>query len=177
MATMADVARVAGVSTATVSHVINNTRFLDAPPSPAGPQMHIWMGYAAAPTRNLIAKDEVLVYRYNRIAGNDFQAYYSQQHPTFVVPQTVYLIPYSYKADGVPAAAVVGSPDAGLTNQQNWTKHGIAIAGAVAPCTTTRPEVTDGFACPPSVAFSPPDGGTNPPPAPPAPPSNVRIVS
>lgn len=56
-----------------------------------------------------------------------------------------------------PAAAPYG----GLTNQQAWTQAGIAIAGAVAPCAATRPDVW-GFTCPVSDAPVPP------PPPPPA---------
>jgi hypothetical protein len=35
------------------------------------------------------------------------------------------------------ADRVVGSPQAGLTNQQLWDAYGIAVAGAVAPSSAT----------------------------------------
>ena len=73
--------------------------------------------------------DQVFVYDYNRIAGRNFQVYYNEQAPTFVVPQTI------YNSDGT--VAVQGSPQAGLTNQQNWDLYGIAIAGAIVPADAT----------------------------------------
>ena len=40
----------------------------------------------------------------------------------------------------------VGSPEAGQTNQQNWTEHGVAIAGEVVEIDdlTTRAQI-DGY--------------------------------
>jgi hypothetical protein len=75
---------------------------------------------------NLQALDQVFVYNYNGVSGNNFQVYYNQQAASFIMPQTnsVY-------------QGFIGSPAAGLTNQQNWNTYGIAIAGAVAPSTAT----------------------------------------
>ena len=122
------------------------------------------MGYNAEPVRNLIQKDEVLVYDYNRLPGNNFQVYYQEQRPDFVVPQTI------ANSDGTPA--VLGSPAAGLTNEQNWSLYGIAIAGAVAPCTQTRPEVS-GLVCDLSGTWTSPFPVSMPPGAP----VNAQIVS
>ena len=46
---------------------------------------------------------------------------------------------------------VIGAPVAGLTNQQAWNIYGIAIAGAVAPCSTTRADFVNAFVCPTSA--------------------------
>ncbi|MFQ5963713.1 MAG: LamG-like jellyroll fold domain-containing protein [Candidatus Scalinduaceae bacterium] len=83
---------------------------------------------------NLIQRDEVFVEDYNGILNNNFQVFYKQQHPSFIVP--------------LSGGNLVGSPEGGLTNQENWEKYGIAIAGAVAPCTddTAHPEI-NGFTC------------------------------
>jgi hypothetical protein len=81
---------------------------------------------------NLVQLDQVFVYDYNEIAGDDFQVYYTQQSPTFVVPQTVSSGPVQF----------IGSPVAGLTNEQNWVLYSVAIAGAVAPTTNTMPGIT-----------------------------------
>jgi hypothetical protein len=43
---------------------------------------------------------------------------------------------------------LIGSPEAGLTNAQNWTKYGIAIAGAVAPGSATTVDGIDGLVVP-----------------------------
>jgi hypothetical protein len=70
-------------------------------------------------TANLVVSDLVTVYDYNGVAGLNYQVYYNEQHADFIVPQS--------------SGNLVGSPVAGLTNQQNWNQYGVAIAGAVAP--------------------------------------------
>jgi hypothetical protein len=71
---------------------------------------------------------QVLVYGFDRTAGDNFQVFFPQQDPSFVMPQSQYV--------------VIGSPDAGLTNQQNWAKYGIAIGGEVTPSdATTMPGI------------------------------------
>jgi hypothetical protein len=73
---------------------------------------------------NLVVSDTVYVTSYNGVSGDNFQVYYNEQTAGFVMPQT--------SANGT---TLVGSPEAGLTNAQNWVKYGIAIAGSVAPST------------------------------------------
>jgi hypothetical protein len=75
---------------------------------------------------NLIQTTQVLVYNYNGVSGDNFQVYYLQQDPNFILPQSD------------PSIQQVGSPVAGLTNQQNWAQFGIAFAGAISPTTQTR---------------------------------------
>ena len=94
----------------------------------------------------------MLVYDYNQIPGNSFQVFYSEQRFDFVVPQTT--------------TDLIASKDAGLTNQQNWIKNQVAIAGAVAPCANTKTEV-NGFVCALSTSWVPSG---------PKPPTNVRVV-
>ncbi len=87
---------------------------------------------------NYVQLDQVFVYDYNQVKGDNFQVFYLAQAPNFIVPQSV----------DAPGAGerIIGSPEAGLTNAQNWAKYGIAIAGAVAPCATTRDGIS-GFVC------------------------------
>jgi hypothetical protein len=73
--------------------------------------------------------DQVFVYAYNGVAGDNFQVYYWQQAATYVMPQTV------LNDDGT--AKVLGAPVAGLTNLLTWEQYGIAIGGAVAPLTAS----------------------------------------
>jgi hypothetical protein len=102
--------------------IISNVRFKAMPGAPlrtisvAYPQPHE-LGFRVL---NLIEDDAVYVYDYNGEVGNNFQVFYYEQHPSFVVPQTNFNL--------------TGSPEAGLTNLENWEQYGIAIAGAVAPC-------------------------------------------
>ncbi len=72
---------------------------------------------------NLIQTDQVFVYNYDGVNGDNFQVYWNQQAASFIVPQT--------------NGRNIGSPASGLTNQQNWSTYGIAIAGAVAPSNAT----------------------------------------
>jgi hypothetical protein len=91
-------------------------------------------------TKNYVQEDEIHFYDYNGVSGDDFQAYYLEQAPSFVVPQT------TINSDGTERN--VGSPAFGLTNQQNWTTYGVAIAGTISPCSdqTSHPRVR-GFTC------------------------------
>src|SRR5262245_47723704 len=85
---------------------------------------NIWMRYSTQyDSANLIVPDTVDVYDYNGVAGLNYHVYYNEQQADFVVPQS--------------SGNLVGSPVAGLTNQQNWNQYGIAIAGAVAPADAT----------------------------------------
>jgi hypothetical protein len=81
----------------------------------------------------------IRVYDWDGTPGDDFRVYYQEQLGTYVVPQTVY-----YSGTTVPSK--LGSPDSGLTNTQNWATHGIAIGGAITPCTTTRSGIK-GYVC------------------------------
>jgi hypothetical protein len=72
---------------------------------------------------NYIVPDQVFVYNYNNVSGDNFQVFYKEQSPSFVVPQT--------------GGGNVGSPSSGLTNAQIWSTYGIAIAGAVLPSNAT----------------------------------------
>jgi len=108
---------------------IVNTRF-DA--YPGWPLLSISMDYETRHfDTNLIQLDAVYVYGYQGVPGANFRVYYREQSPSFIVPQSD------------PANELVGSPVAGLTNQQNWATYGIAIAGAVSPSLddTTHPEI------------------------------------
>lgn len=110
---------------------MNTTNF------PGGPQWEsctICMSFDTSnPNVNIIQKDEVTVTAHNGVAGDDFRLYYSEQAPNFVVPQST--------------TGLLGAPVAGLTNAQLWQQYGLAVAGAVAPCATTRAGI-HGFVCP-----------------------------
>lgn len=93
----------------------------------------IQMAFINGSKSNLIQLDTVEVYNYNRVQGDNFRVYYKEQAPDFVVPQT------GSNTDG--GRPVIGSPDAGLTNLQNWQRYGIAIAGAISPTNTLRPNI------------------------------------
>jgi hypothetical protein len=130
--------------------VIRNVRF-DTPvtgTSGLAPRA-ISFAFSAIATRNLIQRDDVYVYEYNGVKSDNFKAFYSEQNPNFIVPVTFIS---QYNAHGVE-----GAPVPGLTNQQTWALYGLAIAGSIAPCATTRP-TNDGFACPIAWAAPSTDG-------------------
>jgi hypothetical protein len=119
--------------TVIVSNVTFDLNDISAQPYESLPPSSIWMDYEYAPNdlvENLIVTDQLLVYNYDGVAGDNFQVYYNQQAPNYVVPQTI------RNSDGT--ANILGAPVAGLTNQQAWDTYGIAIAGAVAPSTSTQ---------------------------------------
>ncbi len=107
--------------------VVQNVKFASVAGDVGGvPQFNLMMVYSSHfGWANIIQSDTVYVYDYNQVAGDSFQLYYEEQAPDFILPQT----------SGIQ---LIGSPQAGLTNQQNWDLYGIAFAGTVAPTTQTR---------------------------------------
>lgn len=106
--------------------IIRNVGFASVSgPVGGNPQYNIAMDYTLHNSAaNLIKRDAVFVYDYNRTTGDNFQVFYNEQAPDFIVPQS--------------SGNLAGSPVAGWTNAQNWAQYGIAIAGEVANNTTTR---------------------------------------
>jgi len=124
------------------------------------PQSNIFLNYngcpqgqCGVPNLNYVQTDALQVLNYNNVQGNNFQVYYQQQRPDFVVPQT---------GIGQPGSAWIGAPVAGLTNQQTWnqfkpdgspktdpTQPGLAIAGAITTCldSATHPEILGAYTC------------------------------
>ena len=107
--------------------VIDNVRFDSLPGKPLIAISMNWVTDADLSRRvvNLVQKDQVFVYNYNGVQGDNFRVYYNEQRADYVVPQTI------LNSDGT--ARVTASPEAGLTNQENWDRYGIAIAGEIAP--------------------------------------------
>jgi PKD repeat protein len=123
--------RLASAQSAPRSILIDNVRFANVNYTiPGVAQQFIAMVYT--PTRdmtagaNLLESDQVQVANFNGVSGDNFNVYYLQQAPNFVIPTTD------------STQGVLGSPVANLTNQQAWAQYGIAIAGGLAPTTKTR---------------------------------------
>src|SRR5262249_9187261 len=122
--------------------VIDNVRFDPYPGAPSFTTIEMFYNPSTTGGNNFIQKDEVFVYSYNGVLGDNFQLYYVQQSPDFIVPKTTYYGPDN-NGDGIPDNVdSLGCPEAGLTNQQAWAKYSIAIAGAVAPTSATRANVS-----------------------------------
>jgi hypothetical protein len=81
---------------------------------------------------SLIAPRDFVVQSYQGAPGWDFQVYMLEQNPSFVVPKT--------------KGKIIGSPEGGLSNAENFAKYGIAIGGSVAPCLVQFPEIV-GYVC------------------------------
>jgi hypothetical protein len=116
--------------------VITNVRF----DSMAGATQYnaIDMNYVPQAGANFIQSDQVFVTNFNGVTGDNFQVYYMEQSPDFIVPQTTYYGPDN-NHDGIPDwVDRLGAPVSGLTNAQTWATYGIAIAGAVSPTSATR---------------------------------------
>ncbi len=110
-----------------------------AVPSSVAPPANIQMKVSGFNQHDidLTQTSRVLVYNYNQVAGDDFQVFYPEQAVSYVMPQT----------DPARLAGresgLIGSPEQGLTNGQNWMKYGIAVAGSIAPlgALASRPEI------------------------------------
>jgi hypothetical protein len=123
--------------------------------SRVGPQRTISTSFSFGLDNNAVSKDQIFVEDYQGIDTNDFQVFNLEQAPTFIVPQST--------SNG----RTIGSPVAGLTNDENWTTFGIAVAGEVAPCadTATFPEIR-GFTCGVDLTPPPPSIDTEAPSTP-----------
>lgn len=122
-------------------HVTAENLRISKPPGSIPGWKSIHFAYSALTgPRNMIQEDTIGVTSYQGVSGADFQAYYLQQAPEFIVPQSV------PNTNGSPR--FIGAPVAGLTNTQALAEYGVAIAGGIAPCrdTTTYPEIS-GYAC------------------------------
>lgn len=121
--------------------VVRNCKFAYSSVGPASEQYHLYRQVIARDVSNYATLDSMVVYDFNQVAGDNFAVYYEEQNPAAIMPAS--------------SGNIVGSPEAGLTNQQTWAKYGVALAGAVAPCTTLRAGI-EGYACALSGATPPP---------------------
>ena len=103
--------------------LIENVDFDDDPENiPAG-KRNIRMRYSDGRFTNIIQQDVVEVVSFNRDPRANFQLFFSEQAPDFIVPQS--------GANG--RFSPVGAPIAGQTNEGLWEDYGLAVAGQVAP--------------------------------------------
>ena len=80
---------------------------------------------------NLITNMEVYVVDFNKQLGYSFKLYADQQDPNFVIPMT------GSTSNSTAKNYFVGSPESGLTNQQNKDKYGISVYGELMPNKTS----------------------------------------
>lgn len=121
--------------------VLSNVTF-GAPPGK--PLRAIQMEFAnptGGPSLVPVLLNDVSVVNYN---GGDqsFHVYFLEQHPDAIVPWEGDIHP----PPDDPGAFIVASPVPGLTNIQAMQRYGIAIAGAITPCLSSRPEIR-GYTC------------------------------
>ena len=88
---------------------------------------------------NLVQLDEVVVTNFDKVPGDNFQVFYTEQAPSYVMPRSTY-------QTARPQVTMVAAPVAGLTNAQVWDTYKLAIGGRVAPCSNTRATII-GFVC------------------------------
>src|SRR5262249_60757339 len=90
--------------------VIRNVKFdMRWVPGETTDRLAIRMDYDTTPVRNLIQNDEIDVYDFNQVAGDNFRVYYAQQAAQYVVPQTIF--------NPAGTAALRAAPAAGVCNQ------------------------------------------------------------
>jgi len=92
-----------------------------------------WQSFEIPPTPTNL--DQILVYNFNGVAGNNFQVFRPQQTANSVVPET------TFNQDGTIAingcTGVGQTPEAGLTNTQCMAQFGRAMFGQIAPANAT----------------------------------------
>ena len=123
----------------TIQDVTFQTVNATGTPYETSTQYHIDMNFHTGSYLNLLVKNEVFVINYNN-TGNDFQVYYLEQRPDFIVPES------TYNAKG--KIKMIGAPGPGLTNQDMVNNGDLPIAGEIAPCLndTSFPEIK-GYVC------------------------------
>lgn len=118
--------------------IVRNVRFVAPPGLTSQAIATVFPDSYAIQNRstNLIQLNRVLVYDYNGNVGLNFQVYFQEQAPDYVLPQSTYELSGRTRR--------TASPVAGLTNQQAWQTYGIALAGEIAPTNQTMAGI-DGF--------------------------------
>ncbi|MCB9757937.1 MAG: fibronectin type III domain-containing protein [Candidatus Omnitrophica bacterium] len=98
---------------------------------------------------NITTSSRTFVLNYNHIPGNNFEYFFPEQDPQYVMPQRE----YPYSSGKYPANA--NCPTQGLTNQECFKQFGVTMLGRLATCDNTQshPEV-EGFACPLNITDS-----------------------
>jgi hypothetical protein len=104
------------------------------------PVGNVVLYYIDQPTVAVTLPDQMDFYDFNGVVGDNFRVYYAEQAPDFIVPVSL------FNDDGTRSR--IGAPIPGLTNAQAWALYGVAVGGAIAPCTTTRPDFVNAFTCP-----------------------------
>jgi len=131
------------------SLVVRNVRFeltrtlptgpalLSAIDPPANIQMRL-----ASDNPDLTKLSVVRVYAYNGVTGDDFQVLYREQTSQMIMPKS------SAIALSGLMETTIGSPQAGLTNAQNWSRFAIAVAGSIAPANAATRADINGLTAP-----------------------------
>lgn len=120
-----------GASLAPRKTIIRNVKF-GMPPTAETLNIYALEKLNSTNSPNFVQSDEIYVENYDRVTGDNFRVYYHAQKPEFVLPQS--------GPDGR-----IGSPEAGLTNAENWSKYGLAFAGSIAPATAVRQDGINGL--------------------------------
>jgi PKD repeat protein len=126
-----------GLDTMPYTEDITNDIFV---PVLGDPLQAIVMWYSSADSHNVVQNQSIFVYNFNGVAGANFQVYYTQQAPDYVVPMT--------GAQNPGDDPLIGAPVAGLTNQQLYAQYGLAIGGAIAPDTDTEAGIINAYVRP-----------------------------
>ena len=85
----------------------------------------IEMVYEMHERSNLVdRRGRLLVERFNGQKNLDFEVFFAEQAPAYPIPPPPVFGHVKFKA----------CPEANLTNQQCFDRHGIAVSGYVAPC-------------------------------------------
>lgn len=108
-------------------------------PVAAGPSYFVGVLEGSISIATSTKRSRIIVEDFNGVQGDDFQVFFKHQSPGYVMTERK--TPQGY----VPP--LDNCPTVGLTNQQCWNQHGVAMLGEVATCANTM-ALIDGYACP-----------------------------
>ncbi|HNP25994.1 MAG TPA: G8 domain-containing protein [Nitrosomonas sp.] len=86
------------------------------------------------------------IWNYNKQQGDNFEMFFYEQAPGYVMEER------RYPLDAEHPHPYDNCPTVGLTNQQCWDQHGVAMLRKIATCEDTYRSEIQGFTCP--VDFS-----------------------
>jgi hypothetical protein len=137
-------------------YILDNVKFI-GPPGGQYPNNHVTPQGAIQLLGNRegrLLPDRFYIYNHNQVPGANYQIFYLDQNPNYIVPQQI------FNPDG--SLNAYGAPDGSHTNQywmSQFPDGRYTVSRMIAPCLSTVPGFIDAYVCTLSG---------NPPPPPPS---------
>jgi hypothetical protein len=134
-------------------YILDNVKFIN-PPTVYASVVKQGMLQMIGNQEGRLLKNRIYVYNHNQVPGANYQVFFLEQRPDYIVPQQI------FNPDGTLNA--MGAPEPGRTNQywmNQYPDGRYTVGGMMAPCLSTLPGFVDAYVCTTSG---------NPPPPPPS---------